>query len=83
MRSSGSAHTLTATRPLARLACLKIRHQNRRSIPVRSRMAIAFLGITMAIVQIFDGIIGALVHDPSKPYGPFAFAVLNALAVGF
>jgi hypothetical protein len=36
----------------------------------------------MAIVQTFDGIIGALAHDPSKTYGPFAFAVLNALAVG-
>jgi hypothetical protein len=36
----------------------------------------------MAIVQAFDGIIGAQAHDPSKTYGPFAFAVLNALAVG-
>jgi hypothetical protein len=51
------------------------------AIGIRSRMAIAFLGIAMAIVQAFDGIIGALAHDPSKTYGPFAFAVLNALAV--
>lgn len=35
MQSSGSARTLTATRPLAHLACLKIRHGNRKSIPVR------------------------------------------------
>jgi hypothetical protein len=50
---------------------------------VRSGMAIAFLGIAMTLVQAFDGVIGALSHDPSKTYGPFAFAVLNALAVGW
>ena len=49
----------------------------------RSRVAIAFLGIVMTTVQAFDGVIGALAHDPSKTYGPFAFAVLNALAVGW
>ena len=53
------------------------------AIGVRSRMAIAFLGIAMTSVQAFDGVIGALAHDPSKTYGPFAFAVLNALAVGW
>jgi hypothetical protein len=52
------------------------------AIYVRSRLAIAFLGIVMVMVQAFDGIIGALAHDSSKTYGPFAFAVLNALAVG-
>jgi hypothetical protein len=51
------------------------------AICIRSRTGIAFLGIAMAIVQAFDGVIGALAHDPSKTYGPFAFAVLNALAV--
>jgi hypothetical protein len=51
------------------------------AIGVRSRTAIAFLGIVMTAVQAFDGIIGALAHDPSKTYGPFVFAVLNALAV--
>ena len=50
---------------------------------VRSRMAIAFLGIAMTVVQAFDGVIGALAHDPSKTYGPLAFAVLNAVAVGW
>ncbi|MDX6711171.1 MAG: hypothetical protein QOH96_2187 [Blastocatellia bacterium] len=50
---------------------------------VRSRMAIAFLGIAMTVVQASDGVIGALAQDPSKTYGPFAFAVLNALAVGW
>jgi hypothetical protein len=53
------------------------------AIGVRSRMAIAFLGIAMLIVQGFDGVIGVLAHDPSKTYGPLAFAVLNALAVGW
>jgi hypothetical protein len=53
------------------------------AIGIRSRMAIAFLGIAMTVVQGFDGLIGALAHDPSKTYGPFAFAVLNAVAVGW
>ena len=51
------------------------------AICVRSRMALAVLGIAMTVVQACDGVIGALAHDPSKTYGPFAFAVLNALAV--
>lgn len=51
------------------------------AICVRSRMAVAVLGIAMTLVQAFDGVIGALAHDPSKTYGPFAFAVLNALVV--
>src|SRR5712664_1706602 len=53
------------------------------AISVRSRTAIAFLGIAMTSVQAFDGVIGALARDPSKTYGPFAFAVLNALAAGW
>jgi hypothetical protein len=53
------------------------------AIGVRSRVAIAFLGIAMTVVQAFDGVIGALAHNPPKTYGPFAFAVLNALAVGW
>jgi hypothetical protein len=51
------------------------------AICVRSGMAVAVLGIAMMVVQAFDGVIGALAHDPSKTYGPFAFAVLNALVV--
>ena len=53
------------------------------AVCVRSRVAVGFLGIAMTVVQAFDGVIGALAHDPSKTYGPFAFAVLNALAVGW
>ncbi len=66
-----------ASRSLALLLTVLI------AIGIRSRVAIAFLGIAMTIVQAFDGVIGALAHDPSKTYGPFAFAVLNALAVGW
>ena len=51
------------------------------AIGIRSRRAIAFLGIAMTVVQAFDGVIGALAHDPSKTYGPFAFAVINAVTV--
>jgi len=53
------------------------------AIGVRSRTAIAFLGMAMTAVQAFDGVIGALAHDPAKTYGPFFLAVLNALAVGW
>src|SRR4030081_423544 len=53
------------------------------ALGIRSRMAIAFLGIAMTVVQAFDGVIGALAHDPSKTYGPFAFAILNTIAVGW
>ena len=53
------------------------------AIGIRSRMAIAFLGIAMTVVQAFDGVIGALAHDPSKTYGPFALAVINAVTVGW
>ena len=51
------------------------------AICVRSRMALAVLGIAMTAVQAFDGVIGALAHDPSKTYGPFAVAILNAVVV--
>jgi branched-subunit amino acid transport protein len=53
------------------------------AIAARSRTAIAFLGIAMTLVQAFDGVIGALAHDPAKTYGPFVFAVVNAVAVGW
>jgi hypothetical protein len=73
--SSDSFARYAASRSLALLLAVLI------AICARSRTAIAFLGIAMSIVQAFDGVIGALAHDSSKTYGPFAFAVLNALAV--
>jgi hypothetical protein len=75
--SSDSFARYAASRSVALLLSVLI------AIGVGSRMAIASLGITMTAVQGFDGVIGALAHDPSKTYGPFAFAVLNALAVGW
>jgi len=35
---------------------------------IRSRIAIAFLGIAMTVVQAFDGVIGALVKCPRLLY---------------
>ena len=75
--SDGSFARYAASRSVALLLTVLI------AILVRSRIAIALLGIAMTVVQAFDGVIGALAHDPSKTYGPFAFAVLNALAVGW
>ena len=73
--SSDSFARYAASRSLALLLTVLI------ATWARSGVAIAFLGIAMTVVQAFDGVIGALAHDPSKTYGPFAFAVLNALAV--
>lgn len=44
---------------------------------LRSRIAIAALALVMSLVQGFDGLIGALAHDPAKTYGPFVFAIAN------
>src|SRR6267154_2201992 len=52
------------------------------AIGIRSRIAIVFLGIAMTVVQTFDGVVGALAHDPSKTYGPLAFAT-QSLWAGF
>jgi hypothetical protein len=51
------------------------------ALGLRSTMCVALLGIAMTAVQLFDGIIGVLDHDPFKAYGPLAFSVLNGLAV--
>jgi len=79
---SGSGHSdsfarYAASRSLALLLTVLI------AICVRSYSGIAFLGITATVVQAFDGVIGALADNPAKTYGPFAFAVLNALAVAW
>jgi len=50
---------------------------------VRSARQSRSWGIAMTSVQAFDGAIGALARDPSKTFGPFAFAVLNALTVAW
>lgn len=43
----------------------------------RSRGGIAALAIVMTLVQVFDGCIGLHLHDPSRAYGPIAFAGIN------
>lgn len=76
--SSGDSFArYAASRSLALLLTVLV------AIGFRSRMAIVFLGIAMTAVQAFDGVIGALAHDSSKTYGPFVFAVLNAVSVGW
>jgi hypothetical protein len=50
-------------------------------IGFRSRVAIAALALVMSLVQGFDGLIGALAHDPAKTYGPFVFAIVNFAAL--
>jgi hypothetical protein len=50
-------------------------------IGFRSREAIAALALVMTLVQGFDGLIGALAHDPAKTYGPFVFAIVNFAAL--
>ena len=76
--SSDSLAYYAASRSVALLLTVLI------AIGIRSRMAIAFLGIAMAIVQTFDGIIGALAHDPSKTYGPAVSAtgLVTAVSAG-
>jgi hypothetical protein len=44
---------------------------------LRSRIAIAALALVMSLVQGFDGLVGALAHDPAKTYGPFVLAIAN------
>ncbi|MDB5042712.1 MAG: hypothetical protein JWN27_3438 [Candidatus Eremiobacteraeota bacterium] len=75
--NSDSFARYAASRSIALLLAVLI------AIGARSSQAIALLGIVMTIVQGLDGVIGMLAHDPAKTYGPFAFAVLNVLAVGW
>ena len=51
------------------------------AICVRSRMAVAVLGIAMTVVQAFDGVTARSPTILPRPSGPFAFAVFNALVV--
>jgi len=49
----------------------------------RTRNGIAALALVMTLVQVFDGLIGALAHDAAKTYGPFVFAFANAAALAW
>ena len=43
----------------------------------RSRGGIAALAVAMTLVQLLDGFIGLHLHEPSRAYGPIAFALIN------
>ena len=43
----------------------------------RSRGGIAALAVAITLIQLLDGFIGFHLHDPSRTYGPLAFAVIN------
>jgi hypothetical protein len=47
------------------------------AMAMRSRSGIATLALAMTLVQLFDGIVGLLLHDPDRAYGPIAFAAIN------
>src|SRR5258706_3685810 len=49
------------------------------AICVRSRVALAVFGIAITGVQTFDGLIGAIAHDPSQTYRPLCLSGLQAL----
>lgn len=43
----------------------------------RSHGGIATLAVAMTLVQLFDAVVGLLLHDPGRSYGPVAFAAIN------
>jgi hypothetical protein len=47
------------------------------AMALRSRGGVATLAVAMALVQLFDGIVGFRLHDPGRAYGPMAFAAIN------
>jgi hypothetical protein len=52
-------------------------------LAIRSTTGIAALAFVMTLVQAFDGIIGALAHQPEKTYGPFVLALVNFAALAW
>jgi hypothetical protein len=44
-------------------------------IGARSRQGVMTLALTMVLVQGMDALIGLVVHDPVKTYGPLALSV--------
>jgi hypothetical protein len=47
------------------------------AMALRSRGGVAALATAMTLVQLFDGIIGFRLNDPSRAYGPLVFSALN------
>lgn len=49
----------------------------------RSRGGIAAMALTMSLVQLFDAVIGVILHDASKTYGPLFLALIAFVSVAF
>jgi hypothetical protein len=49
----------------------------------RSRGGIAAMALTMSLVQLFDAVIGVMLHDASKTYGPLFLALIGFVSVAF
>jgi hypothetical protein len=49
----------------------------------RSRGGIGAMALTMSLVQLFDAVIGVLLHDSSKTYGPLFLALIGFVSVAF
>jgi hypothetical protein len=49
----------------------------------RSRGGIAAMALTMSLVQLFDAVIGVILHDASKTYGPLFLALIGLVSVAF
>ncbi|ROS75299.1 hypothetical protein [Cellulomonas sp. PhB143] len=52
-------------------------------LTARSTRVLLVVGGAMTIVQAFDGLIGLTIDDTVKTVGPFAAAVVTAVALGF
>jgi hypothetical protein len=44
----------------------------------RSWRGVVTMAVAMTIVQVFDSVVGYLLHEPSEIYGPALFAIINA-----
>jgi hypothetical protein len=44
---------------------------------LRRHSGMAGLAVAMTLVQLFDGIVGFLLHDPGRTYGPMGLAAIN------
>jgi len=47
----------------------------------RSRFGLAVIALTMALVQLFDTVVGVHIHDSGKTYGPLAFALATFASI--
>src|ERR1700688_1848990 len=50
---------------------------------LRSRGGIAAMALTMSLIQSFDAVIGIILHDASKTYGPLCLALIGFVSVAF